>query len=127
LSTVGTATGLPRARLLSAEGRHLADVEIAITARHRARGLLGRSGLPPGQAMWLAPARSIHTIGMQFPIDVVYLDRDSRVVAIRERVAPFRLTWGGWRSRGVLEFAAGEVQRLNITGGQQLLMQPVHG
>ena len=77
--------------------------------------------------MWLAPARSIHTIGMQFPIDVVYLDRDSRVVAIRERVVPFRLTWGGWRSRGVLEFAAGEVQRLNITGGQQLLMQPERG
>ena len=110
---------MPVARLITADGRDLARVELAMTARHRARGLLGRSSLPPAQALWLAPCRSIHTIGMRFPIDVVYLDRDWRVVAIRERVVPFRITWGGWRARGVLEFAAGEVARLQIAAGQQ--------
>ena len=107
-------------RLLTADGKHLADVESAESARERARGLLGRSSLPAGQAMWLAPCRSIHTVGMRFPIDVVFLDRDARVVTIHQGVPPFRLTWGGWRARGVLEFAAGEVARLRITPGQQL-------
>jgi uncharacterized membrane protein (UPF0127 family) len=114
---------MPHGRLTTADGRMLAEVELAETARTRARGLLGRSSLPPGQALWLAPCRSIHTIGMRFPIDVVYLDRQWRVVAIRERVVPFRVTWGGWRSRGVLELAAGEVARLRITNGQQLVLR----
>lgn len=109
-----------RAHLLTPDGRQLASVEVAETARERARGLLGRSSLTPGQAMWLAPCCSIHTVGMRFAIDVAFLDRDARVVAIREQLPPFRLTWGGWRARGVLEFAAGEVMRLRITPGQQL-------
>jgi uncharacterized membrane protein (UPF0127 family) len=117
------ATRAPQARLLTADGRELARVELATTARLRARGLLGRSALAPGHALWLAPGRSIHTVGMRFAIDVVFLDRDARVVTIREHVVPFRLTWGGWRSRGVLEFAAGEVARLAITPGQQLQLQ----
>jgi uncharacterized membrane protein (UPF0127 family) len=113
----------PQARLLTADGRELARVELAITARRRARGLLGRSALAPGHALWLAPGRSIHTVGMRFAIDVVFLDRETHVVAIREQMVPWRLTWGGWRARGVLEFAAGEVARLRITRGQQLQLQ----
>ena len=108
------------ARLLTDEGHELARVEMAETARERARGLLGRSSLPQGQTMWLAPCRSIHTIGMRFAIDVAFLDRDARVVAISEQLPSFRLAWGGWRARGVLEFAAGEVARLRISLGQQL-------
>lgn len=115
---------MSHARLTTVDGTVIAEVEMAVTARTRARGLLGRTSLAPGRALWLAPCRSIHTIGMRFPIDVVYLDRDSRVVAIRERVVPLRVTWGGWRSRGVLEFAAGEVARLGIAPGQQLELQP---
>lgn len=110
------------ARLLTADGGELARVEVAETARERARGLLGRSSLTPGRAMWLAPCRSIHTVGMRFAIDVAFLDRDARVLTIREQVPPFRLTWGGWRATGVLEFAAGEVARLRIMPGQQLLL-----
>ena len=110
------------ARLLTEDRRELARLELAETARERARGLLGRSSLPAGQAMWLAPCRSIHTIGMRFAIDVAFLDRDARVLTIREQLPPFRLTWGGWRARGVLEFAAGEIARLSITQGQQLLL-----
>lgn len=108
------------ARLLTDDGRELARIEMAETARERTRGLLGRSSLSTGHTMWLAPCRLIHTIGMRFAIDVVFLDRDARVVAISERIPSFRLAWGGWRARGVLEFAAGEVARLRISSGQQL-------
>ena len=114
---------MPHARLMTADGREVARVELAVTARQRARGLLGKAGLAPGCAMWLAPCRSIHTIGMRFAIDVVFLDRGLRVVAIRESVVPFRLAWGGWRARGVLEFAAGEVARLKLEHGQQFFWQ----
>jgi uncharacterized membrane protein (UPF0127 family) len=114
---------MPVARLITDDGRDLAAVELATTAWHRARGLLGRRALEPARALWLAPCRSIHTVGMRFPIDVVYLDRDWRVVAIREQVVPYRLTWGGWRSYGVLEFAAGEAARLQLTSGQRLVLR----
>jgi uncharacterized protein len=110
------------ARLLTADGFELARVEVAETARERARGLLGRSALAPGCAMWLAPCRSIHTVGMRFAIDVAFLDREARVLTICEEVRPFRLVWGGWRASGVLEFAAGELARLRITRSQQLLL-----
>ena len=115
------------ARLLRADGSELAGVEVATTAWERARGLLGRSALPPGTAMWLAPCRSIHTVGMQFAIDIVFVDRAGRITALRERVRPFRLVWGGWRARGALEFAAGEVARLRLTGGEPLRFTGLDG
>lgn len=108
------------ARLFGADGSELAGVEVATTAWQRARGLLGRAGLRSGTAMWLAPCRSIHTVGMQFAIDVVFIDREGRITRLRERVGPFRLVWGGWRAHGVLEFAAGEVARLRLTASEPL-------
>ncbi len=117
---------MSRGRLRADDGRDLAGVELATSPWVRARGLLGRAGLAPGEALWLAPCRSIHTVGMQFAIDVVFLDRTSRVVRVIADLPPYRLTWGGWRAHGALEFAAGEAARLGLTAGQrlQLLTEP---
>ncbi len=115
---------MTRGRLFAADGRNLAGVELAISPWVRARGLLGRAGLAPGEALWLAPCRSIHTVGMQFAIDVVFLDRNSRVVRVVDDLVPYRLTWGGWRAHGALEFAAGEAARLGLTAGQRLQLRP---
>ena len=112
------------ARLVTADGRHVATVELATAPITRARGLLGRSGLEPGRALWLAPCRSIHTVGMRFAIDVVFLDREFSVLALFENLGPFRLAWGGWRARGALEFGAGEAARLGLSLGQPLRLQP---
>lgn len=111
------------ARLCAADGRELAQVELATSALVRARGLLGRSGLAPGRGLWLAPCRAIHTVGMRFPIDVVFLDRKGFVVAVCAAVVPCRLAWGGWRARGALEFAAGEAARLGVVPGLELRLQ----
>lgn len=111
---------MSRARLCADDGRDLAGVELATSPWVRARGLLGRAGLAPGEGLWLAPCRSIHTVGMQFAIDVVFLDRASRVVRVVADLAPFRLTWGGWRAHGALEFAAGEAARLGLAEGQRV-------
>ena len=46
----------------------------AETAGTRAKGLLGRAGMDPGEALWIVPCSSIHTFFMRFPIDVLFLD-----------------------------------------------------
>lgn len=111
------------ARLLTDNGRELATVELAVSAMTRARGLLGRSGLERGRALWLTPCRSIHTIGMRFTIDVVFVDRDWRVLKMFATLPPMRLAWGGFRSIGALEFAAGESGRLGLAPGQRLRLE----
>lgn len=74
----------------------------------RMRGLLGRDGLPPGEAMAFPRCNAIHTLGMRFPIDVAFLDRAGRPVRLARAVPPGRLlVWGGLRARTVVEAAAG--------------------
>src|SRR5947207_2384026 len=57
----------------------------------RTIGLLGRSRLGPGEGIWLVPCNGIHTIGMRFPIDVLVLDRELRVVGKESNVKPWRI------------------------------------
>jgi uncharacterized membrane protein (UPF0127 family) len=85
----------------------------------RMRGLLGRSDLAAGDGLLLAPAGAIHTHFMRFPIDVVFLDGDSRVVEVRGPIGPWRMA----RRRGakaVLELRAGEAARRGIQVGDRL-------
>ena len=63
---------------LVAGDRVVASVEVAVTRRARRRGLLGRDGIEG--ALLLEPARSVHTVGMRFPIDVAFLARDGTVL-----------------------------------------------
>ncbi len=85
------------------------------------RGLLGRKELPTGEGILLRPAGSVHTFFMRFPIDVVFLDREFRVV----KIAPDVPAWRARRARGakiVLELAAGEASRLALAEGETLLL-----
>ena len=88
----------------------------------RFAGLIGRSGLPPGQALLIPSCRSIHTIGMRFAIDVAFL-RAETVVAVYERVPPFRIVRAPGTPRAeiaALELAAGQARRLGIRPGSRL-------
>jgi uncharacterized membrane protein (UPF0127 family) len=89
----------------------------------RLRGLLGRSELPAGEGLLLRPSPSIHTWFMRFPIDVVFLDGELRVLAVRHRVRPWRMA-GRRGARAVLELAAGEASRLDIPAGSRLSLRP---
>jgi len=95
----------------------LASLEIPESRRGRARGLLGRDTFEG--AMLLSPARSVHTIGMRFPIDVAYCDADLRVVAV-VTMTPNRLGMPRPRARSVVEAEAGAFERWSLTIGQQL-------
>ena len=93
---------------MASTGRVLAtDVARARTMGARTKGLLGRKGLAEGCALVIEPAAQVHTLGMRFPIDVVFCDRDGRVLRIYRGLAPWRIT--GWvrGARYAVELAAG--------------------
>ena len=84
-------------------------VEYAERLFDRIKGLLGRSNLPAGQALWIRPCGSVHTFGMHFPIDLVFLDRAGQVVRVCRDVGPGRMVTGGRGAHSVLEAQAGGV------------------
>ena len=92
-------------------------VLVATTHVERMRGLLGRTSLPIDHAMLLSPCRAIHTWGMQFAIDVVFLDADNRVTRTVAGVKPWRWVWGSLRTKATLEFSAGWLARSLLAPG----------
>jgi uncharacterized membrane protein (UPF0127 family) len=92
---------------------------IANRSLRRMRGLLGRRSLPPGEAMLLQPAPSIHTACMRFPIDAVFLDGTLRVVKVVEHLRPWRIA-SAHRASTVLELSCDEIAERGIEVGDQL-------
>ncbi len=88
-------------------------VRLASSLAARTRGLLGRPGLEPGQGLWLAPCKQVHTFFMSFSIDVVFLDAGQRVVGLCRDLAPWRLSPLFWRAASALELAAHGAAHLN--------------
>jgi uncharacterized membrane protein (UPF0127 family) len=78
----------------------------ADTHRARLRGLAGLAELPDAWALHLPRCRSVHTFGMRFALDLIWLDRDGAVVRVDERVPPRRVR-GCRRAADVVEVAAG--------------------
>jgi uncharacterized protein len=102
----------------AATGALLADrVALAMTRAARRKGLLGKDGLARGEALWIAPCRGVHTIGMRFAIDVIALDLDGRVIDCVEEMAPWRLRLPRSGTAGVLELAAGTLAATGIRIG----------
>ena len=65
---------------------------LANTFRTRLFGLLGRKGLKQGSGLLIRPSSGVHTFGMSFPIDIVSLDRDYRVLGVFENTGPVSYT-----------------------------------
>jgi uncharacterized membrane protein (UPF0127 family) len=101
--------------------------EVPKSSFARARGLLGRSGLEPGDGMLIDAAPSVHTFFMRFPIDVVFLDRDWKVVRVVHRLRPWRVA-GARRAVAALELPAGAAAEAGIEEGDVLsLEEPAAG
>jgi uncharacterized protein len=104
------------------ESRLATDAERATSFIARGRGLMLRSTFPEGSALVIDPCSSIHMFFMRFPIDVLYLDREDRVVRVQEGIKPWRL--GPLRTRGaryVIEFPAGTLARTNTRAGDKIV------
>ena len=99
------------------DGEVLATLEVAESARGRSKGLLGRDGIEG--ALLLQPARSVHTIGMRFPIDVAFLDGDLVVLAM-VTMRKGRIGMPRWKAHSVIEAEAGAFASWNLQVGEQL-------
>jgi len=94
-------------------------VDVADQGAKRRKGLLGREMLSAGEGLWIVPCESVHTFGMQFPIDLVYLDPDKRVKKVRSDVHPWRLS-ACLSAHSVLELASGSIRRTQTKPGDRL-------
>ena len=90
-------------------------------------GLLGttRRWARPGRGMWIVPSHGVHTIGMLYALDLVFLDRNYVVLDIEEHVRPFRISKVCFKSSSVLELPVHTVFRTETRIGDQLEISPV--
>lgn len=108
-----TATLLANGHSLPCQVRH------ARSFVERGRGLLGHARLLAGQALWITPCPSIHTVGMTYAIDVVFLNRENVILRVAHHVLPcrFRLCRG---ATSVIEMLSGQARVLGLHAGQEL-------
>ena len=98
----------------------LADAaEIADSSAKRRTGLLKHTSLEPGDGLWIVPCEAIHSFGMKFAIDILYLDRKHKVKKVRPEMVPGRIS-GCLTAHSVLELPAGTIARTTTEPGDQL-------
>ena len=108
------ATNATRATVL---GRRIRVAETGLT---RIVGLLGERELRPGDGLLIVPSQGVHTLGMQFPIDIAVLDDDWRVLATRRDMRPFRMTPIFWKAAAVLELPSGMLESTSTLVGDTI-------
>lgn len=94
-------------------------VAIADTSATRRTGLLKHRGLDPGEGLWIAPSEAVHTFGMKFPIDVLFLDKKRKVLKVRSDMVRSRMAIC-LRAHSVLELPSGTAAAMNTGVGDQL-------
>jgi uncharacterized membrane protein (UPF0127 family) len=105
-------------------GGILADrVGVAATRADLAVGLLARTGLEPGEALWIVPSRGVHTWGMRFAIDVLALDNSGVVIDCVSELKPWRIRLPRRGTAGVLELAAGRLAASGTMLGHRILFE----
>lgn len=83
-------------------------------------GLLKRTHLGPEEALWLMPSKGIHTIGMKFPIDVVFLTKSNEVIGLISGLAPYRISTVHLRGYSVIELPNGTIKKSHTELGDKL-------
>jgi uncharacterized membrane protein (UPF0127 family) len=102
-----------------ADGQVVCRCRVATSFASRFLGLMGVAQLPPGSGLLLARTSSVHTHFMRFPIDVVFLDSDWRIVSLVAGLRPWRLA-AAKTAASALELAEGECERLGLAEGEVL-------
>lgn len=108
-----------RVDITRSDGRFVCRARVASSFLTRLRGLMGVAELPAETGLLFPRTSSVHTHFMRFPIDVVFLDGENRIVSIVDRLRPWRRA-ASRRARSVLELAAGECERLGLSEGETL-------
>lgn len=90
----------------------------------RLRGLLGTSSLPPGDGLLIEHCSSIHSFGMRYPFDALFLDRDSRVIHTIAQMKPNRVSRHLFSAHWVLELPGGTIVATGTERGDQIRWAP---
>jgi hypothetical protein len=92
---------------------------VADTSEKRRTGLLKHQSLLEGEGLWITPCEGVHTFGMNFPIDVIYLSKKKVVLKLRPNMVRRRLSFC-LRAHSVLELPAGMIAKSRTAVGDQL-------
>jgi uncharacterized membrane protein (UPF0127 family) len=98
------------------------EATVADSYLRRLVGLLGKTKrwAQLGRGLWIVPSRGIHTIGMLFPIDLIFLSKEKEVIHVEEHVRPFRISAVSLRAMSVLELPAHTIFRTGTQVGDRL-------
>src|SRR5207245_11326313 len=99
-------------------------VKIADSIFTRLIGLLGRRSLTPDSGVWICPANAIHTVGMLFSFDLVLIDKDFKVVGLREIIRPLMIPQPNFRAESVLELPSHSIFNSRTSAVDQFALQP---
>lgn len=100
----------------------LPRLEIADTFWKRSVGLLGRRSLPSDSGLWISPCNGIHTLGMLFAIDVLFLNEEGEVIRLIANLKPWRFCGPVVLACTVVEMPAGTISISHITLGSRLML-----
>jgi uncharacterized membrane protein (UPF0127 family) len=98
-----------------AKNASLADVLFT-----RIKGLLGKNILGQEEALIIKPCSAIHTFFMRFAIDVLFVDRKNRIVALKENFKPYKISQVFFKASYVVELPSGTVSKTNTAVGDEI-------
>jgi uncharacterized membrane protein (UPF0127 family) len=98
------------------------NVIVADNLFKRMKGLLGRKKLENGESLLLRPCNSIHTIGMSFPIDAIFLDKNNFVIALGKHFKKNRLSRIYFNAMSVLELPEGTIEEADVRVGDRVVI-----
>lgn len=110
--------------LLAPEKCLMPDVKKTTRFHERLFGLLFRRRLQHDEALFIVPCKSVHTIGMRYSIDLIYLDKDMQIIKLVKNLKPFRFS-ACHSAYGVIETATNKLAELNLQCGQTLIWQEI--
>jgi uncharacterized membrane protein (UPF0127 family) len=102
-------------------------IEVAVSAAQRVRGLLGRDCLADGQGLLFKSCASLHTFFMQFPIDVLFMDRQGKVLKTSRDVRPFKVVMAPFHAYYALELPVGSIDSSSTRIGDRVLFLEEYG
>lgn len=110
-----------KVQLQTDQGRVLADqCVLADTFFTRLKGLLGKKSLSAGEALILIPCDMVHTLGMKFSIDAIFVNTQGVIIKIEDNLHPNRIAARVRNADYVIEMAAGKSSELNLVPGDIL-------
>ncbi len=108
---------------------HSKKTQIADTCRiaknffPRFMGLMGKKNLSEGSCLIITPCNSIHMFFMKIPLDIIFIDKNSKVLHIIESIKPWRISKIIRNSHSVIELPVGTLSKSKTTIGDQLIIE----